>query len=113
GLERLAALQVEMVRRLVEQEQVLARGDHEREREPAPLPSRERGDGPLVHLPPREEEPSEQILRLRTLEPGLVLDEREDRPALVEFDLVLREVRGLDAVAELQLPRLRLAPPEQ
>ena len=74
GLERLAALQVEVVRRLVEQEQVRARGDDEGEREPPPLASRERGDGPLVHLPAREEEASEQVLRLRTLEPGLVLD---------------------------------------
>jgi len=37
GLERLAALEVEVVRRLVEDEEVRARGDDERERESAPL----------------------------------------------------------------------------
>ena len=36
-LERLAALEVEVVRRLVEQEQVCPGSDYEREREPAPL----------------------------------------------------------------------------
>ncbi len=41
GLERLAALEVEVVRRLVEHEEVRAGGDDEREREPPPLAARE------------------------------------------------------------------------
>ena len=103
GLERLATLEVEMVRRLVEQEQVRARGDDEREREPPALAAREHRDGPLMHLPAREEEPAEEVLRLWTLKPRGVLCDRKHRPALVELDLVLREVRRLDAVAEPQL----------
>ena len=66
-----------------------------------------------MHVPAREEEPSEQVLRLRPLETGLVLRQREHGPALVELDLVLREVRGLDAVAEPELSVLRLAAPEE
>ena len=65
GLERLAALEVEVVRRLVEHEEVRARGDDEREREPAALAARERRDRLLVRLPAREEEAAEQVLRLR------------------------------------------------
>ena len=42
GLERLAALEVEVVRRLVEHEEVRAARDDEREREPPPLAARER-----------------------------------------------------------------------
>src|SRR6188472_3078483 len=113
GFERLAALQVEVVRGLVEKEHVRAGGDDERQCEPAPLASRERGHGPLVHLPAGEQEASEQVLRLRALEAGLVLDESEHVPALVELDLVLREVRGLDAVAQLELPLDRLAAAEK
>ena len=45
GLERLPRLDVEVVRRLVEHEEVRAGGDEQREREPPPLPSRERRDG--------------------------------------------------------------------
>ena len=78
-------------------------GDDEREREPPALAAREHRDRPLVHLPAREEEPAEEVLRLRALEPGGVLRDGEHGPALVELDLVLREVRRLDAVAEPQL----------
>src|SRR4029077_14980854 len=107
------ALEVEVVRRLVEQQQVGARGHDEREREPAPLAARERRHRSLVHVPAGEEEPSEQVLRLWTLETGFVLREREHGPALVELDLVLREVRGLDAMAGPELSVLRLGAPEE
>ena len=69
-LERLAALEVEMVRRLVEDEQVRARGDDEREREPAPLAAREHRDLLLVGLPAREQEAPEEVLRLRPRQPA-------------------------------------------
>ena len=60
GLERLAALEVEVVRRLVEHEEVRARRDHEREREPAALAAREHRDRLLVLGPAGEEEATEQ-----------------------------------------------------
>ena len=66
-----------------------------------------------MHLPAREEEPAEQVLRLRALQPGRVLRDGEHRPALVELDLVLREVRRLDAVPEPELPGRRLPAAEQ
>ena len=50
-LERLAALDVEVVRRLVEDEEVRAARDDEREREPAPLAARERAS-PASRAPP-------------------------------------------------------------
>src|SRR5215468_2479711 len=60
-LERLAALEIEVVRRLVHDEEVGARGDDERERQPAPLTARERDDRLLVLRPAREQEPPEEI----------------------------------------------------
>ena len=99
-LERLAALEVEVVRRLVEDEEVRAGRDDDREREPAPLAAGERGDGPLVHVPAGEEELAEQRLRLAAGEPGRARGGVEHAAAARQLDLVLREVRGLDAVAE-------------
>ena len=64
GLERLAALEVEVVRRLVQHEQVRSGGDDERQRESAALAAREHRDGLLVGLPAGEEEASEEVLRL-------------------------------------------------
>ena len=94
GLERLAALEVEVVRRLVEHEEVRARGDDEREREPSPLAAGERGDRLLVRLPAGEEEAAEQRLGLRPRQPRRALGAIEHAAALVELDLVLREVGG-------------------
>ena len=68
GFERLARLEVEVVRRLVEHEEVRARGDDVREREPAPLAAREHRDRLLVLVPAGEEEAAEQRLRLRRAE---------------------------------------------
>ena len=108
-LERLAALEVEVVRRLVEHQEVRARRDDDREREPAPLASREHLDRLLVLGPAREEELPEQLLRLRSLEPGHRLHALEHRAAVVELDLLLREVRGLHAVPEPRSPGTGLA----
>ena len=65
SLQRLAALEVEVVGRLVEHEEVRAGRDHERERQPPPLAAGQRDDRLLVRLPAGEKEPSEQGLRLR------------------------------------------------
>ena len=112
-LERLAALEVEVVRRLVEHEQVRARGDDERERETSPLAAREHRDLLLVRLPAGEEEPAEEVLRLRPREPRLGDGHVEDRAAVRQLRLVLGEVRGDDAVAELHAPLVRLPEAEE
>src|SRR4051794_18322886 len=54
-LERLAALEVEVVGRLVEHKEVRARGDGHCQREPAPLAAGKDGDRLLVLVPAREE----------------------------------------------------------
>src|SRR5207244_1983233 len=64
-LERFAAVEVEMVRRLVEHEEVCARRDRHRQRESASLASRENGDRLLVLRPAGEQEAPQQRLRIR------------------------------------------------
>jgi hypothetical protein len=54
-LERLAALEVEVVRRLVEEEQVRARGDDERERE---APERAATERSCISQPENRKRPS-------------------------------------------------------
>ncbi len=100
-LERLAALEVEVVRRLVEHEEVRARGDDDREREPAPLAAREHRDRLLVLRVAGEEELAEQrSAPAGAARPVIATAQSSTRAALVELDLVLGEVGGLDAVAE-------------
>ena len=113
GLERLAALQVEVVGRLVEHEQVRAGGDEQRERESTALAAGQHRDVPLVHLPPGEEEAAEQVLRLRPLEARRALGALEHRAARGQLLLVLREVRGHDAVPEPGPAARQLAPAQQ
>src|SRR5262249_27671547 len=98
-----------VVRRLVHDEEVGARGDDERERQPAPLTARERDDRLLVLRPAREQEPPEEILRIRSLQAGGPLNALQHRPTRVELHLLLGEVRRDDAVAEPYRPPLRLA----
>ena len=100
-LERLAALEVEVVRRLVEHEEVRAGGDEQRERQAPALAAGQRRHRPLVHVPAGEEEAAEERLGLRPLETGRALCAVEHAAALVELGSLLREVRGDDAVAEL------------
>src|SRR5205085_3256083 len=99
-LERLAALEVEVVRRLVEHEEVRAGRNDDREREPAPLPTREDAHRLLVLRPTGEEKATEQGLRVGTLEARHRLHALQDAAALVELDLLLREVRRFDSVTE-------------
>ena len=103
-----------MVRRLVEDEEVRARGDDEREREPPPLAARERGDRLLAARPSRRRGSgragSAPAGRRRPVAPCA---QSSTRAALVQLDLVLREVRGLDAVAESHLAAVGLAAAEQ
>ena len=107
GLERLARLDVEMVRRLVEDEEVDAGRDQQRECEPPPLSTGERGHGPLVRLPAGEEEPPEQRLRARARQPRRGGRRIEHRSARRQLDRVLGEVAGHDSVAETRSSRRR------
>ena len=100
-LERLARVEVEVVRRLVEDEEVRARGDEDREAEPPPLAAGEVAHLLHVRLPAGEEEAAEERLRLRARETGHGLDAVEDAASLVQLEAVLGEVADLDAVAEL------------
>ncbi len=88
-LERLAALEVEVVGRLVEDEEVRARGDGDGEREPPPLAAREHGDLLLVCVPAGEEKAAEEALRVGASEPCHRLHALEDRAARVELQLLL------------------------
>ena len=113
GLECFTALDVEMVRRLVEEQEVGAGGDDDRQREPTPFAARQHAHRLVVLLPAGEEEAAEEVLGRRTGEPGHRLDAGEHGAPLVELDLVLREVAGLDAVPQPQLSSRRLTPAEQ
>ena len=112
-LQRLAALQVEVVRRLVEDEQIRARGDKQREREPSPLAAGEDGDVALVHLPAGEEKPAEQMLCLGSPETRRSLRALQHGAGGRQLLLVLGEVGGDDAVADSDATVVELAPVQQ
>jgi hypothetical protein len=101
-LEGLAALEVEVIRRLVEDEQVGPGRDEDGQREPSPFPAGERGHRLRMRLPAGEEEPPEKRLRLGSVEARRPLSALEGAAALVEVDGVLREVADLHPVAELE-----------
>ena len=113
-LERLAALDVEVVRRLVEHEQVRARGDDRRERQAAALAARQHADLAL-DLALREQEHAQDGagLRLRQASPRAGSERLDDRQVIGQLARVLREVGRLDAVAELELARVHSARAEQ
>ena len=77
-LERLAALDVEVVRRLVEDQDVRARGDEDRQRQ-APLLSAADVGELLLDLVAGEEEAAEQVAGLLAAQAGAALDRVEDR----------------------------------
>ena len=107
-LERLPRVEVEVVRRLVEDEEVRARGDEDGEAQPPPLPAREVAHLLHVRVPAGEEEAAEQRLRLRAVEAGHRLDAVEHAAALVQLEAVLGEVADLDAVTQLEVAGDRL-----
>src|SRR5919197_4118924 len=102
-----------MVGRLVEEQEVRARGDDERKREPAPLAAGQLDDGLVLLLPAREEKAPEEVHSLRPLQSGRLLCAVEHAAGLVQLDLVLREVGRYDAVAKPQRAGDRLPEPEQ
>src|SRR6266545_1382825 len=101
-----------MVRRLVEDQEVRARRDDVREREPPPLAAREYRDRLLMLGPAAEQETAEQVLRLWPLQVCRALRRLEHRVPLVELDLLLREIRGHDTVPQPLAAVCRPAPAE-
>ena len=110
--ERFATLDVEVIRRLVENEEVRAGGDEQRERQAPPFASRERAHRTGMRLPAGEEEAPEQRLRLRTWEPGLRRRVIEHRAVCRQLLRVLGEVAGDDAVSEPGAALVEVAPAE-
>src|SRR5207244_6451425 len=104
SFERLAALEVEMVRRLVDDEEVRSRRNDEREGQPAALAAREGDHRLLVLGPAGEEKPPEQLLCVWALQIGRALHALKHGAARIELQLLLREVRRNDAVTETHAP---------
>ena len=105
-LERLAALDVEVVGRLVEDQDVGAGGDEDRQRE-APLLAAGDVVERFLHVGAGEEEAAEQVAGLLPGEPSLALGGLEHR-ALARGRLgVLGEVAELDVVAGAHRARRR------
>ena len=63
-------------------------------------PPERTADGLRLLVPAGEEEAAEEVLRRLARQPGGALDAVEHGPALVQLQLLLREVSGLDAVPE-------------
>ena len=92
-----------MVRGLVEDDEVRARLNEEREAETPALAARELAHRFRVLVPPGEAPAPEERLCVRADEPRRALDALRDRAALVELAPVLGEVAELDAVADLEV----------
>ena len=100
-LERLAALEVEVVRRLVEDEEVRARGHDEREREPSPLAARERRRRASRAPPSRRRGSGRGALRLRAGQPRRLLGQVTRTVRFGSSSISCCEkYAGLDAVPE-------------
>jgi hypothetical protein len=89
GLERFTAFEIEVVGGLVDDQEVCTGCDHDRERQPPPLASRQRDDWFFVLGPAGEEKPPEELLRVGALEVCRTLNALQDRAARVELELLL------------------------
>ena len=101
-LERLAALDVEVVRRLVEDQHVRARVHEDRERQPLALAAGE-ADDRLLGVLAGEQEAAEQRARLVRRQPRRALRRLEHGAVVGQRLGVLGEVADLDVVAGAQL----------
>ena len=101
-LQRLPALEVQVVGGLVEDQDVRAGGDEGRQREPPQLPARE-DRHLLLCLRAREEEPSQQRAGLVRSQPGPTLSGLEHRALATDLLGVLGQEAELDVVAASQL----------
>ena len=101
-LERLAALDVEVVGRLVEDQDVGSRGDEDRERQATQLAAGQHGDL-LLGVGAREQEPAQQGPRLSGSQTGRPLRRLQGGALLPDLLGVLGEEAQLDVVAAAQL----------
>src|SRR4051812_34447805 len=110
-LERLARLEVQMVRGLVEDQDVGVAGDEDRQREPAAFAAAQPVER-LLGLLAAEQEAPEQAPGLVGRQAGVPLGclEHGARPAPLELLGVLAEVPELDVVAGADLARGQRAP---
>ena len=110
GLQRLAALEVEVVGRLVEDQDVGAGVHEDGQREPPPLAAREPVERLLGRLA-AEQELAQQRARLVRLQPGRALGRLEHGARALGAQLlrVLGEQPDLDVVPAPQLARRQLA----
>src|SRR6185312_3372967 len=108
-LERLARLEVEVVRRLVEDQDVRARRHEDRQRQPPALAAAQAVER-LLGLLAAEQEAPEQRARLVRLQAGLLLARLEHGAgaALAELLGVLAEVAELHVVPAAQLSAVEL-----
>ena len=112
-LERLAALDVEVVRRLVQDQQVRARRDQDREAKALGLAAGE-GSDRLHRVVAREQEAPQERPGLGLREAGSRLRVAERREPVVARQLgVLREVPDLHVVADLKPASVELAAADQ
>ena len=100
GLERLAALEVEVVRRLVEDEEVRARRDDDREREPAPLAAGEHLDRLLVLPQPEKRNLPSSDCACGRWSPVIDCTHWSTEPRSSSSSSCCEKYAGLDAVAE-------------
>src|SRR5437870_4848369 len=110
----LLALDVEVVRRLVEDEEVVILGDELREGEARPLPAAELAD-PAVDRVPSEPEAAEEAPRprLRRRRIPHAADLLEERAGEIELLRLLREVPDLQVLAPEHGSRVRLLASDQ
>src|SRR3989441_9470018 len=114
GRHDLLALDVEVVRRLVEDEEVVVLGDELREREARPLAAAELADAAVDRVPPEPEaaeEPSGPRLRRRRIPHAA--DLLEEGAGEVELLRLLREVADLQVLAPEDGSRVRLLASDQ
>ena len=109
-LERLARVEVEVVGRLVEDQDVRLRRHQHRQREPPALAARQSRQR-LLGLGAREQEAPEQGARPAGREPGGALGGLERGARRAELLRVLREVAELHVVPGAQPARLERAAP--
>src|SRR5207245_660656 len=114
GRHELLALDVEMVRRLVEDEEVVVLGDELREGEARPLAAAELADAAVDRGPPEPEaaeEPPRPRLRRRRIPHAA--DLLEEGAGEVELLRLLREIADLQVLAPEDGSRVRLLTSDQ
>src|SRR2546428_11732865 len=114
GRHDLLALDVQVVRRLVEDEEVVVLGDELREGEPSAFAAAELADAAMDRVPPEPEaaeEPPRPRLRRRRIPHAT--DLLEEGAGEVEFLRLLGEISDLQVLAPEHGSRVRLLTPDE